>query len=201
MAPPGEAMPQVQGVSRSVSDTGACPLRRRPTAEAFARVETERLVLRRPEQSDLDALFRIHGDPATWTHSPGAVHTEVEQSEEFLRRWLAHWDEHGFGYWSVERGGAVIGFAGLWLMPQWHGIRDVLNVYYRFEPASWGNGYATEAVRAAVDLAHRHFAGTPLVARVRRTNHESARVALRVGFERRADLDETELIVYARDWS
>jgi [ribosomal protein S5]-alanine N-acetyltransferase len=202
MAPPGMDDAREQGISPAVFDTGACPLRRDASLEdAFARVETERLVLRRPEPSDLDALFRVHGDPATWTHSPHAVHTDIAQSDEFLRNWLGHWARRGFGYWAVERDGTVIGFGGLELMANWQGLRDVLNVYYRFAPSAWGKGYATETVAAAVGLARSRLPGTPLVARVRRTNHESARVALRTGFERRADLDEPDLLVYALDWN
>ncbi len=167
-------------------------------AEDFERVETARLVLRRPVADDIGELHRIHADERTWEHSPESRHSERRQSDEFLRRWTAHWDEHGFGYWTVLRERDVIGFGGIWLMRRWQGLRDVLNVYYRFDPAAWGRGYATEMVDAAVVLAARHFPGVPLVARVKPENEVSARVAIRSGFERRDDLDELDLVVYAR---
>jgi RimJ/RimL family protein N-acetyltransferase len=158
------------------------------------RVETERLVLRRPTRDDLAALHRIHSDPATYVHSREKVHTRLAESEDFLRRCLAHWDEHGFGYWAVEHAGEVIGFGGLWLMPRWRWCGDVLNVYYRFEPAAWGHGYASEMVAAALERGPH----LPAVARVHPANEPSARVALRAGFERRPDLDDDRLVVFAR---
>ena len=158
------------------------------------RVETARLVLRRPANDDLDDLHRIHGDPATWEHSPESIHTELAQSEDFLRRWLAHWRAHGFGYWAVEHEGEVVGFGGLWLMTDWQGRGDVLNIYYRFAPGAWGKGLASEMVAAALALAPP----LPVVARMRPTNEASTRVAVRAGFERRPELDAGGLVVYAR---
>jgi [ribosomal protein S5]-alanine N-acetyltransferase len=165
-------------------------------AEAFDPVETERLLLRRPTLDDLDDVYRIHGNPETWTHSPDSTHAGRGESEADLRRWLAHWADHGFGYWTVLHDGVVIGFGGLWLMPGWQG-RDVLNVYYRFDPSAWGKGYATEMVRTAADLARAELPGLPLVARIRPSNAESARVAERAGFARRPDLDSEGFHVFA----
>jgi [ribosomal protein S5]-alanine N-acetyltransferase len=158
------------------------------------RIETARLVLRRPTRDDLAELHRIHADPATYEHSPEGRHTSMRESRAMLDSWLGHWTEHGYGYWVVEHEGAVVGFGGLFLMRDWQGVGDVLNVYYRFDPSTWGRGYASEMVAAAVELAPP----LPLVARVRPANEPSARVALRAGFERRPELDEDDLVVFAR---
>jgi RimJ/RimL family protein N-acetyltransferase len=176
----------------------------RPLSIHFAngeldRVETARLVLRKPTRADLAELHRIHADPATYEHSPESIHADLATSREFLRRWLAHWRDYGFGYWVVEHWalehrGEVIGFGGLWLMPNWRRLGDVLNVYYRFQPEAWGHGYASEMVAAALELVP----GLPAVARVHPDNVPSQRVALRAGFERRPDLDDPDLVVFAR---
>jgi RimJ/RimL family protein N-acetyltransferase len=93
----------------------------------------------------------------------------------------------------------VIGFGGLWLLPDWHGRGPVLNVYYRFEPESWGRGYATEMVRAALALHRRELGALTAVARIRPGNDESMRVAERAGLERRSDLDDAEFVVFATE--
>jgi RimJ/RimL family protein N-acetyltransferase len=164
---------------------------------AFERVETDRLLLRRPRFDDLDEHHRIHGDSRVRTHSPESRHTDRAASEQQLRQWLAHWDDCGFGYWTVEREGRVIGFGGLWLLGDWNGRGDVLNVYYRVEPESRGHGYATELVRAALDLRDRELAALPVVARILPGNEESIRVAERSGLRRRPDLDEGRFLVWA----
>jgi len=163
----------------------------------FERVETERLVLRRPSTDDLDELHRIHADPRTWLHKPELRHGSRDESTRQLTVWLSHWKERGYGYWTIEREGLVVGFGGLMLLPRWQGKRDVLNLYYRFDPEHWGNGYATEMARAAVELARRELPDLPVIARIRPGNRESIRVAERTGLERRPEWDDGEFLVYA----
>lgn len=74
-----------------------------------------------------------------------------------------------------------------------------MNLYYRFTPSAWGQGYATELARTAVALAQTHFPHWPVIARTRAGNIASMRVAERAGLARRPDLD-TEHIVYALGW-
>jgi len=163
----------------------------------FDRVETERLVLRRPTADDLDDLHRIHADPRTWLHKPELRHDSREESTRQLAIWLAHWGERGYGYWTVELDGEVIGFGGLMLIPRWQGRQDVLNLYYRFDPAQWGRGYATETARAAIELADRELPHLPVVARIRPSNEESVAVAERAGLARRPEWDDAEFMVFS----
>jgi ribosomal-protein-alanine N-acetyltransferase len=172
------------------------PARARRRLSAFERVETERLLLRRPVLEDAGVHHGVHADPRTWEHRPELRHRTPAESERQLVHWLGHWLEHGYGYWTVERDGRAIGFGGLMLLPAWRGGEDVLNLYYRFEPQAWGRGYATETARAALELAARELPGPLVVARIRPNNDSSVRVAERAGMVRRADLDDAEFLVY-----
>jgi RimJ/RimL family protein N-acetyltransferase len=67
--------------------------------------------------------------------------------------------------------------------------RPVLNLFYRLDPAAWGNGIATEAATAVVSWACDQGIGLPVAARVRPANVASARVAERAGLHRTPDLD------------
>lgn len=162
----------------------------------FDRVETDRLVLRRPTPADLDELHRIHSDPRTWLHKPELRHDSREESRSQLEVWLAQWRHHGYGYWTVERDGAIVGFGGLMLLARWQGLRDVLNLYYRFDPERWGNGYATETARAALELARRELPELPVIARIRPGNERSIAVAERAGLVRRPAWDDGDFLVY-----
>lgn len=171
-----------------------------PTADslsdAFEEVATERLLLRRPVHEDLGELHRIHADARTWEHRPEARHGNRAQSGRRLASWLAHWEAHGYGYWTVEHRGRIVGFGGLMLLAGWQG-RDALNLYYRLEPESWGRGYASELALAAVQLAARELPDLLVVARIRHGNERSVRVAERAGLGRRPDLDDEEFVAYA----
>lgn len=82
---------------------------------------------------------------------------------------------------------------------EWSG-RQVLNLYYRYGPESWGKGYATEVAREAIKVANIHLPELPVIARTRPTNVSSMRVAERVGLIRRPDLDTSEHVVYVTWW-
>jgi [ribosomal protein S5]-alanine N-acetyltransferase len=151
---------------------------------------TERLTLRRPTAADVDDVFAIHSDPRVWEHSPESVHVDRAQSQTWLAHWVHHWRQHGFGYWLADSDGELVGCGGVELLRP-----GVLNVYYRFRPEAWGKGLASELVAAAVELT---APGMLLLARIRPGNEASARVALRGGFQRRADLDHDGFEVYAR---
>jgi RimJ/RimL family protein N-acetyltransferase len=149
-------------------------------------VLTERLALRRPEEGDVDAILRIHSDRLACEHNPSDMITVRAEAVDRCRQWRAHWERHGFGYWVVRRheSSRVIGFCGLKVM-RLHEA-PVLNLFYRFDPAVWGQGLAGEAVAAVVAAAPGE---PPVVARIRPANVGSARVAMRAGLRRAEHLD------------
>ncbi len=163
--------------------------------------QTARLTLRRLLPTDGPAMFAVPGDPATYRYSPARPHPDLATSEEMLRACLQHWDTSGFGYWTVllARGAEekIIGFGGV-EHRVWRD-RDVLNLYYRFTPSAWGQGYATELAQRAVSLARTYLPQWPVVARTRANNLPSIRTAERAGLIRRPDLD-TEHVVFALGW-
>jgi len=77
--------------------------------------------------------------------------------------------------------------------------QDVLNLYYRFMPSAWGQGYATEMAQTAVHFAQTYLPQLPIIARIRDENVASKRVAERVGLLRRPDLD-AEHVIFALGW-
>jgi RimJ/RimL family protein N-acetyltransferase len=147
--------------------------------------DTARLSLRRPRLMDLDAMFAIHADPETARHSPtGPITPTREAAKDLLLTWLIDWTRHGFGYWTVRLLDTeqVIGFGGVTFRRLAEfGDEPIANLYYRYQPSAWGNGYATEMAREAVALVRERAPRSRLVALVRPSNVASARVAERVG--------------------
>lgn len=171
-------------------------------AAIWNKVSTERLILRRLQPTDGPAMFAVHGDPETYHYSPATPHPDLATSEDMLRACLHHWETYGIGYWTVTlASGAqeqIIGFGGVE-----HRVwreRDILNLYYRFTPRVWGQGYATEMARIAVNLACTYLPQWPIVARTRAHNLPSIRTAERAGLLRRPDLDTEEHVIFALGW-
>lgn len=168
-------------------------------AAIWNEVPTARLVLRRLQIGDGPAMFAVHGDPATYRYSPATPHPDLATSEEMLRSCIQHWETYGFGYWAaiLKQEEKIIGFGGV-EHRVWRD-RDALNLYYRFTPHAWGQGYATELARTAVTLARTYLPQWPVVARTREKNIPSIRTAEHAGLLRRPDLD-TEHVVFALGW-
>lgn len=168
---------------------------------------TARLSLRRPGPADIDAIYLIHHDPRACAHNPADLLDTRADAEDLYRRWDQHWQRHGFGYWVIHPRGASepglsLGVCGLKLMRL--ADREVLNLLYRLDPATWGNGVATEAATAVVAWAATHQPDRPIIARVRPDNIASAKVAARTGLHRAEHLDtdgEDGLDwIYTKNW-
>ncbi|AGL20282.1 GNAT family N-acetyltransferase [Actinoplanes sp. N902-109] len=153
-------------------------------------IVTARLTLRRPARPDIDAVLAINGNPEACRHNPSDLLATRADAEDLFRRWDDHWRRHGFGYWAVrdQATGEIIGFSGLKVVSFRN--REVLNLFYRFDPASWGSGYATEVAGTVVSWAGVQLPDWPVLARVRPENLASQKVAQNAGLHRAPALDE-----------
>jgi ribosomal-protein-alanine N-acetyltransferase len=167
-------------------------------------LRTPRLVLRRPSVADIDAIYAIYSDARACEHNPADVLGTRRDAAELLRRWDTHWSEKGYGYFSMDLPGtdAPIGFCGIKLV-RFRGER-VLNLFYRLDPAFWGQGFATEAARAVVDYTDRRLPELAMIAKVRPQNVASRRIVTKLGLVKQPSLGEVGEDgwedVYTRRW-
>ena len=64
----------------------------------------------------------------------------------------------------------------------------MLEVGYHFRRDQWGQGYATEAARASMDMAFNHLHAPEVVSLIRPENTPSRRVAERNGMRAQAEV-------------
>ncbi|KAA9162100.1 GNAT family N-acetyltransferase [Amycolatopsis acidicola] len=146
----------------------------------FTELRTCRLLLRPLTAADRETVVEIQTDPRANVHNvepPGRAETE-----EKFESWLADWAELGICYVAVIEleTGWFAGVGGLQLRE--FGAEKVLNLYYRFRPEAWGQGYATEMSRAVIAWADEHLPQYPVQISVYLRNEPSLRVARRLGF-------------------
>jgi len=111
---------------------------------------TDRLVLRRWRPTDREPFARMNADPEVMRYLLKPL--TREESDAFIDRIERHFDEHGFGLWAVQvaTSGSFIGYVGLSIPSFEAHFTPAVEVGWRLDHPYWGNGYATEAARAAI---------------------------------------------------
>lgn len=141
-------------------------------------IETERLRLRAFSSGDLEPYAQIYADDLFVRHLNGKTLTR-QKTWENMALILGHWALRGYGIWAIEHRvtGALVGRAGLLNLPGWPDVE----VCWALSPKFWGNGYATEASRAAIKWAFREVGIRRLISLISPDNRRSEAVALRLG--------------------
>jgi RimJ/RimL family protein N-acetyltransferase len=146
-------------------------------------LETERLVLRRFTEADVDALCELDGDPEVMRFITGGRPTPRDMiRDETLPRFLRAYERfEGFGVWAaVER--STGGFLGWFEFypPDGRGPEEA-ELGYRLLRRAWGRGYATEGSRALIRKGFTELGVRRVVAETMAVNAASRRVMEKAG--------------------
>jgi len=146
---------------------------------AIPTIETPRLLLRPFCEEDTDALHGIYAEEEVLKYFPRTDPRPRDEVLEQIRGQLAHWEEHGYGWWAVEPRARreLIGWSGLQYLP---GTQEVEVAYCLAKPF-WGQGLATEAARAGLDFGFEELELESIVAIVHPQNAASIRVIEKLG--------------------
>lgn len=149
--------------------------------KAPLRIETSRLVLRKPTLADAEAVFaRYASDPDVTKFMGWQRHQSVEDTRAFLEFSDAQWERWPAGPYLIEAAadGQLLGATGFKFQTTTTAVTG-----YVLAQDAWGYGYATEAlsamVAAAMDVGVHQLSATCHV-----ENVASVRVLEKCGFVR-----------------
>ena len=144
------------------------------------RMETERLLLRKPRMDDTLTIFEGWAqDREVTRYLTWHPHERIEQTQEFVRSCLSAWEhETRFPYMiTLKENDRVVGM----IDPRIEGPR--VGIGYGAARVHWGKGYVLEATRAIIDWAFQQ----PSIYRVYATtdveNLASQRVLEKAGMQ------------------
>jgi len=140
-------------------------------------IETERLLLRRPTEADVES-------PPAWLSDPEVMDWlgGIESPAEVVKLWLDQWEQFPSGKFLVQRrrDGAVIGRVGAnyYDVSTWQrSAAGEPELGWALAREHWGRGYATEAA-----LAVREWLQAPrVISLITAENLRSQRVAELLG--------------------
>ena len=152
-------------------------------------IVTPRLILRRWRETDLPLFAEQNADPITMRFLGGPL-TSVE-SDAYAARMEANHETHGFGKWAVEAPGVApfIGAIGLAHVRIDAPFVPAVEIAWRLNSRYWGQGFATEAARAAMTDGFERAALIEIVAMTALLNTSSMRVMERLGMTRSIEFD------------
>lgn len=148
-------------------------------------IETDRLVMRGHRLEDFAAYAAARADPAVIRYAGGKPLSEEEAWARFLRV-IGHWSLLGFGFWAVEAkaSGRPIGEVGFvnFKRDTEPRLGDAPEIGWLLAAEAHGQGYATEAVRAALDWGAVRFGPVRSVCLIHPDNAPSLRGAENCGY-------------------
>jgi RimJ/RimL family protein N-acetyltransferase len=149
------------------------------------RLVTQRLVLRRASEDDLDALHAVLSHPLAMRYWSTPEHDSRAQTGDFLQTMIAeHCDD-----FIVEYQGQVIGKAGAW---------QSLELGYILHPDHWGKGLAAEALTALIPHLFAAHDAAQITAETDPRNAPSIALLTRFGFHETHRAERT--LLWRDEW-
>ncbi|MFK7964425.1 MAG: GNAT family N-acetyltransferase [Burkholderiaceae bacterium] len=151
------------------------------TAQGPQELVTSRLRLRQWRDQDLPAFAAMNADPEVMAHFPAAL--TMQESAHLMARLRTKIEENGWGLWAAQlrSSGELIGFVGLNSPDPVLPCAPCVEVGWRLLPLYWGQGYATEAARRALDFAFDELTVAEVVSFTALPNKRSQAVMKRLG--------------------
>jgi [ribosomal protein S5]-alanine N-acetyltransferase len=151
----------------------------------FPIIETERLVLRKPNTGDIDEMFRYRSDKAFMQYIPHRYATKREEVEKMMGIILQLIDNNEGINWAITQKGddTIMGLVGYVRFNKDHFRAEI---GYMLHTPYQGKGILTEAAQAVVDYGFETLGLHSIEAIINSENTASQGVVERLGFTRDA---------------
>lgn len=156
-------------------------------------LETSRLRLRPWRDEDFAPFAALNADPQVMAHFPATL--DRAESDVLAARCQSLIEAQGWGFWATEikASGDFIGFVGLHRPIAELPFSPCVEIGWRLARPFWGQGYASEAARAALSFAFNDLALAEVVAFTSLENRRSQAVMERLGMCRAENFEHPAL--------
>ena len=144
-------------------------------------IKTDRLLLRQWVEDDFDPFAEMCSDQQVMEYFPNTQ--THKQSHEMAKKIQSLIADRGWGLWAVEipHQSSFIGFVGLHIPKDSLPFSPCVEIGWRLSQHYWGNGYATEAAKAALDYAFSTLQLNQVVSFTTLSNVRSRAVMQKIG--------------------
>jgi len=149
-------------------------------------IETERLLLREFELSDIEGMFELDSNPNVHTFVGKKPVTTIEESIAMIENIQQQYKDFGIGRWAVilKETNEFLGWSGIkFITNEINNHKDFYEIGYRFIEKHWGKGYATEAGKVFVDYAFNELKADAVYAYADAGNENSRKILEKLGLQ------------------
>ncbi|WP_185145547.1 GNAT family N-acetyltransferase [Chryseobacterium shandongense] len=162
-------------------------------------LETERLILRKFEETDAERMFLMDSHPEVMKYIGMPPLTDIHETENSITMIRQQYKDHGVGRLAVieKESRLLIGWSGLkFLTQKINGYNNVFDLGYRFLPEFWGKGYASESAKASLDFGFNGLKIDVIYAHAHSENQASNHVLKKLGFRKTGEFTEPDGICF-----
>ncbi|MFB3387761.1 GNAT family N-acetyltransferase [Flavobacterium sp. LAR06] len=149
-------------------------------------IETERLLLRELQMSDIDGMFELDSNPNVHLFVGKKPVKSIEESIGYIENVQQQYKDFGTGRWAVilKETNEFLGWSGIkFITNEINNHKDFYEIGYRFIEKHWGKGYATEAGKVFVDYAFNELKADALYAYADAGNENSRKILEKLGLQ------------------
>jgi ribosomal-protein-alanine N-acetyltransferase len=147
-------------------------------------LETERLILRNIQTSDIDGMFELDSDPEVHKYLGNKPFTAKSQTENNIKEIIKQYENYGIGRWAMvnKQTNEFMGWSGLKFNTiTVNGFTNFYDVGYRIIKRFWRKGYATESSIAALEYGFKRLDLDTIYGITDKDNQASHQILLKIG--------------------
>jgi ribosomal-protein-alanine N-acetyltransferase len=148
--------------------------------------ETERLIIREIQPTDIVEMFELHSDPEVHIFLDNKTITSKEQIAEIIDFVRQQYIDFGVGRWAMinKKTNEFIGWTGLeFVTKETNKHKNYYDLGYRLIKRFWGQGFATESAFASLDYAFDKLNAKKVYAIADCENQGSNKILKKVGLK------------------
>lgn len=145
-------------------------------------IETDRLLLRRFEEADIEAAFRNWtGDEKVTKFLRWPTHKSVKTSEEILKRWISSYQNNDFYQWAIVLKAAGCEPIGAISVVDKNEALDIVHIGYCIGSKWWHQGIVSEAFTGIIPFLFNDIKVNRIESQHDPNNPNSGKVMLKCG--------------------
>jgi 3-dehydroquinate dehydratase / shikimate dehydrogenase len=153
------------------------------------KLQTERLILRHWQKSDVELLAKLNSDPRVMEYFP-----KMKTLDETIHDYhllVETMEKHGWGFWAMELKDThqFIGEVGLEFVDFEASFTPAVEIGWRIGYEFWGNGYATEGATEVLKFGFDVLNLKEVVSFTTVANQRSRHVMEKIGMKHDPDGD------------